>query len=117
MPDPACLLESAQPVNATTNAQATTHPSRGLDDRTRNAVDLKTDMALDTKKDLASLVQAWLGIIIVQKARNPAETACRDRMNPIQTTHKALIHGRDRLWAAKAKIADPSALEHTKDFL
>jgi hypothetical protein len=52
------LLESAQPVNATTSAQAASHPSRGLDDRTRNAVDLKTDMALDTKKDLASLVQA-----------------------------------------------------------
>ena len=117
MPDPACLLESAQPVNATTNAQATTHPSRGLDDRTRNAVDLKTDMALDTKKDLASLVQAWLGIIIVQKARNPAETACRDPMNPIPTTHTAANHDRDSFWAAEAKIEHPSALELVKDYL
>jgi hypothetical protein len=86
-------LESAQPVNATTSAQAASHPSRGLDDRTRNAVDSKTDMALDVKTGLASLVQAWLVIIIVQKARNPAETACTSP-----------IHDRDSFGWLKLKL-------------
>ncbi len=49
MPEPACLLESAQPVSANANAQATNQPSRGLDDRAGEKADLKTDMALDKK--------------------------------------------------------------------